>query len=169
MIENKKYNVINIDNYEYLNKNSSIKKFIMDINEKQDYENGKLILTLIKKSLNSPLYQTLICFENKLPIGIITITPDDGKNHIIEDDKPPFIWLAGFVIHRNKRHKGIGKILLSKAIEHIKKNNINKKNYIYLFTEKDKKRIPAIRLYKKKGFEIFKEDEYNYYFRKKIY
>lgn len=106
-------------------------------------------------------------------MGIINIVPDDGKNFIAEkaNDKPPFIWIAGFVINRKYRNKGYGKKFFAKTLEYIENNYTCKEiksNFVYLFVEKQETRKPAMKIYTKLGFKIFHEDEKYYYLRYRL-
>lgn len=61
-------------------------------------------------------------------------------------------WIYGVFIKENQRGKGLGKLLMDKAIEFMISNNANS---IFLYVEKENK--PAINLYNKYGFKIIEK------------
>jgi len=91
---------------------------------------------------NGPFFKILLL--NDKPIGFIVADAGwhiFGKNHIGE--------IHEIVIDVNHQGKGFGKLLMEKAFEYFKENNVN---HIGLWVGKDNKQ--AIKFYKKLGFKI---------------
>ena len=65
--------------------------------------------------------------------------------YLIDSDR---VFLSKLYVHKDYRHKGIGKLMLNECIEYAKENNLNK---IYLTVNKGNK--PTIDVYNHIGFK----------------
>lgn len=94
----------------------------------------------------------LLKIDNKI-IGSIAVI--NKENQVGE--------LKRWYVAKNFRNQGLGLMLLERAIEFCKELGLKRIEF-----QTNKKFKKAHQLYKKKGFAVFKEDEYGYYMFKNL-
>lgn len=144
---------MNYDVIEYEKKyENELMKFILDICVKEfgidEYEQA-----LINHVKDNEFIKTWLVVENKQIVA--TICYSERSNEIAEIKK--------LYIKESHRRNGLGKILVDKAVEHIKKCNYKS---IYVGTSDHFKN--AIKFYKKYGFEYIFDEGNGYIFELKL-
>ena len=110
--------------------------------------------------LDESIEKEILSVDNPIKISTLLAVKDESllgfiKYYEFTKDTARILFL---ITDKKERRKGIGRLLITKCIEDIKKKNYK---YVYLITRKDN--IRSQNLYKNIGFEeiMFKDDEEN--------
>lgn len=114
------------------------------------FNKEKINKTIIDKYKNDNKFLKHVDYDDN---GYIWFDKDSVVGIVTVDDKKDYNWISAIEINQNYKGHNLGKQILDFAVKKLKGNalSVNKKNEV------------AIKMYKKYGFKIYKEDKNMYY------